>query len=76
MSLETLLGKLTRDEKLEAMELLWEDLTADPRSFVSPLWHEPLLADRLANPAPGDPRGLAEAHAEVKESLNAGRTSG
>jgi len=75
MSLEALLGKLTREEKLAAMELLWEDLTVDSPSFVSPRWHETVLAERLAKPEPGRPLGLAAAQAEVKESLDEGRTS-
>jgi hypothetical protein len=75
MSLETLIGKLSCDEKLAVMDLLWADLAGDPRSFVSPRWHEPLLSERLANTAPGGRRGLADAHAEAKESLDAGRSS-
>jgi hypothetical protein len=75
MSLETLLGSLSHDEKLAAMDLLWEDLSADPGLFVSPQWHERVLADRLANPAPGSPLGIAAAKAEVKKSPDARRTS-
>ena len=75
MSLETLIGSLSHDEKLTAMYLLWEDLSADPRLFVSPQWYERVLADRLANPAPGAPLGIEAAKAEVKESLDGRRTS-
>ena len=65
----------SHDEKLAAMDLLWEGLSADPRLFVSPPWHERAIADRLANPAPGVPLGIAESKAEVKEALDARRTS-
>jgi hypothetical protein len=75
MSLETLIGSLSHDEKLVAMDLLWEDLSADPGLFVSPQWHERVIAYRLANPAPGTPLGIEAAKAEVKESLDARRTS-
>jgi len=33
------LDKMTREEKLEAMELLWRDLTRDPDRYESPAWH-------------------------------------
>jgi hypothetical protein len=75
MSLETLIGSLSHDEKLAAMELLWENLSSAPGLFVSPQWHERVLADRLASPAPGAPLGIEPARAEVKEALDARRTS-
>ncbi|MBM4013244.1 MAG: acyl-protein synthetase [Planctomycetes bacterium] len=75
MSLETLIASLSHDEKLVAMDLLWQGLSADPRAFASPPWHEKVLSERLANPAPGEPLGIAAAKAEVKDSLDARRTS-
>jgi hypothetical protein len=33
------LASMTREEKLNLMEELWADLTADPDSFESPAWH-------------------------------------
>jgi hypothetical protein len=32
--------KMTKEEKLEAMELLWRDLTRDADAYESPAWHE------------------------------------
>ena len=32
--------KMTKEEKLAAMELLWEDLTRNPDGYESPAWHE------------------------------------
>ncbi len=42
MSLETMIGSLSREEKLAAMDLIWQDLTTDPQSFAFPKWHERL----------------------------------
>lgn len=75
MSLETLIASLSHDEKLTAMDLLWQGLSADSRAFASPSWHEKVLAERLANPAPGAALGIASAKAEVKETLDARRIS-
>lgn len=75
MSLETLIASLSHDEKLVAMDLLWQGLSSYPRAFASPPWHEKVLAERLANPAPGEPLGIVAAKAEVKDSLDARRTS-
>ena len=76
MSLETLIGGLNRDEKLTAMDLIWRDLAADSQSFVSPEWHKRIIANRLQNPDPGPALPLAEAKAEIKEAIDARRTSG
>ena len=75
MTLETMIGALSRDEKLAAIDLIWRDLTADPRSFVSPEWHEKVIADRLDNPTSEPALPLAEAKAEIKEAINARRAS-
>lgn len=67
MSLETMIGSLSRDEKLAAMDLIWRDLTTDSESFASPKWHEEVIADRLARPASGHAMPLTEAKAEIKD---------
>jgi hypothetical protein len=74
MTLETMLSGLTHSEKLAAMDLLWRDLSSEPSRYVSPEWHERVIADRLANPAPGESLPLDDAKAEVKDRLNARRT--
>ena len=76
MSLEAMLSRLSHSEKLAAMDLLWRDLSSKPSKYVSPDWHERVIADRLANPAPGQPLPLSDARAEVKERLDARRTQG
>jgi hypothetical protein len=76
MSLETMIGGLSRDEKLAVMDLIWRDLVAESQSFVSPSWHEKIIAERLADPNPGRPLPLAEAKAEIKDAIDARRASG
>jgi hypothetical protein len=75
MTLEALLSSLSHDEKLTALDLLWRDLASDPKKYSSPQWHGRILAERLANPAPGERLPLTAAKAEVEERLNARRTS-
>ena len=76
MSLESMISGLSHTEKLEAMDLLWRELSREPSRYVSPEWHERILADRLANPDPGKPLPLNQAKSEVKEELDARRTQG
>ena len=40
------IGKLTRTEKLRAMEELWKDLTRSEDDYPSPKWHGDVLRDR------------------------------
>ena len=75
MSVETMVGSLSRDEKLMAMDLIWRDLATDSQSFVSPQWHERVIADRLRNPASGNALPLSEAKAEIKEAIDARRAA-
>ena len=74
MTLESLLSALSHNEKLAAMDLLWRDLSSKPAQYVSPQWHERVLVERLANPAPGKRLPINEAKAEVEERLDARRT--
>ncbi|MFT4241708.1 MAG: addiction module protein [Acidovorax sp.] len=37
------LDKLTRTEKLQLMEALWDDLSADADALPSPAWHRQAL---------------------------------
>lgn len=46
------LDRLTRTEKLQLMEALWDDLSADVDALPSPAWHGQALAaaqDALAS---------------------------
>jgi len=37
------LEKMTREEKLQAMEVLWIDLTRNEKEYNSPDWHKDIL---------------------------------
>ena len=39
------IGKMSRSEKLQAMEVLWADLSKDEASVVSPSWHSDVLKE-------------------------------
>ena len=47
------LKDMTLQEKLAAMELLWEDLARSPESVESPSWHKDILDDRRKRIAEG-----------------------
>lgn len=38
--------EMTVADKLEAMELLWNDLSENPENIPSPGWHEEVLRER------------------------------
>ena len=76
MTLEAMLSGLSHSEKLAAMDLLWRDLSSEPTNYVSPEWHERIISERLANPAPGKPLPLKDAEKEVRERLDERRTQG
>jgi len=37
---------MTLAEKLETMEVLWEDISQDENAFESPVWHATVLRER------------------------------
>jgi hypothetical protein len=76
MSLEATLGALTTSEKIDAMNILWRDLSENAARFPSPDWHGNVLADRLANPSQNPKLPLDAAIGDVRERLNARRTQG
>jgi len=39
------LHKMSRDEKLRAMEALWADISQDDARFESPPWHQDALRE-------------------------------
>ena len=76
MTLETILSGLSRQEKLQAMDLLWQDLSRSPKDYDSPDWHQAELEARLSRPAAGKSLPLDQAKAEVKRRLDARRAQG
>ena len=49
MSFHLPLKDMTLQEKLDAMESLWEDLVRTPEAIESPAWHKEVLDERLRN---------------------------
>jgi hypothetical protein len=37
--------KLSREEKLQVMEAIWEDLSVDEETIESPVWHQEALKE-------------------------------
>ncbi len=48
------LEKMSVEEKLQAMESLWDDLCGKAGAVSSPAWHEDVLAERDAMQKRGD----------------------
>ena len=48
------LDKMSVEEKLQAMELFWDDLCNKAGDMAFPAWHEDLLAERDAMQKRGD----------------------
>ena len=46
MSMNLALKEMTLEEKLAAMELLWDDIARSPESIESPDWHKDILDER------------------------------
>lgn len=53
MTVKLPLEKMTVEEKLQLMEVLWEDLSRDPDELKSPDWHEAEMKKRKAHIASG-----------------------
>ena len=45
MSANLPLNEMSLEEKLQAMEALWEDLSREPNHIESPSWHEDVLKE-------------------------------
>jgi hypothetical protein len=53
MSMNLPLKDMTLQEKLAAMEMLWDDLARSPESVESPSWDKDILEERRARVAEG-----------------------
>ena len=62
------LSEMTREEKLQAMEALWDDLSRDPDTLESPAWHEDVLRERDEQVAAGEAEFVdwEEAKADIR----------
>jgi hypothetical protein len=46
MSIDLPLERMTLADKMEALELLWDDLSKRPSELPSPAWHKEILDER------------------------------
>lgn len=54
MTLETMIGSLTLQDQLIAMELLWRKITSEPESALPPHWHAEILQERVRRVEEGE----------------------
>ena len=76
MSLESMLAALTPQEKLDAIDILWRDLSANPAGVPSPDWHGDVLSERMKNPSNKPTLPLEAAFDDFRKRLNERRTQG
>ena len=71
MSIDLPLEKMMLADKLEAMELLWADISRQPADLPSPAWHRDVLDERRRLVAEGRLKFLDwdTAIAELREEL-------
>ena len=71
MSIDLPLDKMTLAEKLEAMELLWADISRHPAALPSPAWHRDVSEERRRLVAEGKLKFLDwdTAMAELREEI-------
>ena len=48
------LNKMSIEEKIKAMDAIWDDLCKNEDAYVSPSWHENILHEREHNLKKGD----------------------
>lgn len=65
MSLETMIGGLSHEEKILAMEILWKDLIVASPEYASPAWHGEVIAERLSHPDSGNRLNLQDSRREI-----------
>ncbi len=65
------LKDMSLNEKLAAMESLWEDLTRIPESIESPVWHKDILDERRRRLAQGQSQFIdwETAKAEIRNKV-------
>ena len=51
MAIESFIDTLNTEQQQAAFDLLWQRLSADPRTLRSPTWHREVLAYRSENPS-------------------------
>lgn len=71
MSMKLPLDEMTVQEKLAAMESLWEDLSRTPEAIESPDWHKEILDERRQRVVDGTAQfeDWEKAKAKIREKL-------
>ncbi len=71
MSIKLPLHEMTVQEKLAAMEALWEDLSRTPEAIETPEWHKEILDERRQRVAEGTARfeDWDKAKTKIREKL-------
>jgi hypothetical protein len=71
MPLTLSLKKMSRDDKLRAMEAIWSDLSQDEAKFKSPAWHADALqeAQRLYKAGKATFSDWDEAKARIRRKI-------
>ena len=71
MSMKLPLDQMTTQEKLAAMEELWEDLSRSPEAIESPEWHKEILDERRRRvaDAPDKFEDWEKAKTKIREKL-------
>ena len=66
------LKDMTLQEKLAAMESIWEDLARTPDAIESPAWHQDILDERRRQVAEGQARFIdwETAKTEIRKKLS------
>ncbi|MCI1280939.1 MAG: addiction module protein [Nitrospira sp.] len=72
MSFNLPLKAMSLQEKLAAMESLWEDLARTPEAIESPAWHKDILDERHQRLAEGQSRFIdwETAKADIRNKLS------
>lgn len=72
MAVDLPLAEMSVDDKLQAMEQLWADLSQNPEQVTSPAWHGEVLCSRREQVQQGKARfqgwdsGIGELRAELR----------
>jgi len=66
------LGEMTTEEKLKAMEMLWDDICRSVPDFSSPSWHGNVLEEREQRLKNGKEKFLDWNHAKeiIRDSIS------
>ena len=66
------LNEMSVEEKINAMEAIWENLSANPEAIESPAWHEEELRVREARVESGETKFVdwEKAKAEIRRQTS------